>query len=51
MMVAPLESYFVKCQNLLCNGHKILHNMEKVCVASYVFYIEHITFLPMNPAY
>lgn len=42
--------YFVDIQNLLCNEGKMLHNVEKVFVASYVSGIKHITFLPMSPA-
>ena len=48
--IVQSEPCFVKPQNLLCNGYKIPHNMEKVYVASYVSGIKHITFLPMSPA-
>lgn len=48
--IVQSEPCFVKPQNLLCNGDKIPHNMEKVYVASYVSCIKHITFLPMSPA-
>lgn len=51
MELAQFEPYFVKFQNLLYNGHKMQHNTETVCVASYVSYIEHIAFLPMSHAY
>jgi len=42
--------YFVDIQNLLCNEGKMQHNMEKVFVASYVFYTEHIVSLHPGPA-
>lgn len=37
-------------QNPLCNEGMMPHNEVKVCVANYVFYIEHIAFHHMSPA-
>ena len=48
--IVQLEPCFVNPKNLLCNGDKTQHNMEKVYVASYVSCIKHITFLPKSPA-